>query len=333
VRLNHDEQLAHVSAVVSPKCTSEYDALPRNANETTAPYQWHHAAGFMAPLDFRFLYCALRTTRPRRVVEIGSGMSTLLTATALRRNNADEQLEYKMSAQQASKDTGGEAQGTPPPPPAPPANFTAIEPFPNSLIEAGGIPGLTRLLVSKVEDVDLSVFRELQAGDVLFIDSSHVFRMGGDVHREILNVLPSLRKGVRVHVHDILLPRHYTRSMYAYEGRMYTEQYFLQAFLAYSTSFAVEYAASWLFEESQPALCRAFRVDGASKEGQDQPDSFWMVRTREPGDELGMAEAPPLDVPGSAPVAASNGNAAGQQQPGAWLLVLSGGLCILLMLQ
>ena len=100
---------------------------------------------------------------------------------------------------------------------------------------------------------------------------------------ELMDIVPSLAPGVVVHVHDIFLPKHYTRSQYAFEGRMYTEQYVLQAFLAFNSEFTTEYAASWLWEAAgKEEVTRAFRwtfpAGKASVEELGSPDSFWMRR-------------------------------------------------------
>ena len=78
----------------------------------------------------------------------------------------------------------------------------AIEPYPNQVLKKG-FPGLSRLIQNKVEEVDINLFSHLEDRDILFIDSSHVVRIGGDVIFLYLEVLPRLKKGVVVHIHDI----------------------------------------------------------------------------------------------------------------------------------
>src|SRR5206468_3938156 len=127
---------------------------------------------------------------------------------------------------------------------APAAEFTSVEPYPNPTIRAG-VPGLTRLEPKKVQDVPLSFFQQLEANDILFIDSSHVLCIGSDVQYEFLDILPSLKPGVVVHVHDILIPREYHRK-WVMEGRFWGEQYILQAFLAFNDSFEVLWAGQYM---------------------------------------------------------------------------------------
>ena len=106
----------------------------------------------------------------------------------------------------------------------------AIEPYPNKLL-TNGFAGLSDLIATPIQDVPLSTFTDLEANDILFIDSTHVLKTGGDVQYEYLEILPRLKKDVLIHAHDIFLPRSYPRE-WMYERRWFwTEQYLLQAFL------------------------------------------------------------------------------------------------------
>ena len=115
----------------------------------------------------------VRHFQPRLIIEIGGGFSTLLLTEAAARNNTSA--------------------------------LTCIEPFPQEFLKQG-FPGLHRLIEKKVEDIDLEFFSELHSGDILFIDSSHTVKIGGDVNYLFLEVLPRLEPGVIVHIHDIFLP-------------------------------------------------------------------------------------------------------------------------------
>jgi hypothetical protein len=87
------------------------------------------------------------------------------------------------------------------------------------------------LVRARVEDVDISVFKALKENDILFIDSSHVIRPRGDVLREILQIIPSLNKGVIVHLHDIFSARDYLAEWIYRDIKFWNEQYLLEAFL------------------------------------------------------------------------------------------------------
>jgi Methyltransferase domain len=158
------------------------------------------------------LHMVLRQNQPRRVVEIGSGWSSRVIAAALSRNAAED---------------------------APKADYTIIDPFPGEAIRR--LPGVTSVIAERVETLSADLFDELQSGDVLFIDSGHTVRIGGDVNFLILDILPRLKPGVLVHFHDIALPYEYSRT-YAVnpEFRVFwTEAYLLQAFLAFNSEYEV----------------------------------------------------------------------------------------------
>src|SRR5207247_5820903 len=99
----------------------------------------------------------------------------------------------------------------------------------------------------------------LQSGDVLFIDSSHTVKIGGDVNYLFLEVLPRLKPGVIVHVHDIFLPFEYPREWVRDDFRFWAEQYLLQAFLTFNSEFQVLMANNYLNHSYAKVLRRAFQ--------------------------------------------------------------------------
>jgi len=105
---------------------------------------------------------------------------------------------------------------------------------------------LRSLIEKKVEDIDLEFFSQLDSSDILFIDSSHTVKIGGDVNYLFLEVLPRLKPGVIVHVHDIFLPFDYRRDWVKDQFRFWTEQYLLQAFLSFNAEFKVLMCNSYL---------------------------------------------------------------------------------------
>lgn len=134
-----------------------------------------HGPGF-GPIESQILHGVLRSTAPQRLVEVGSGVSTALAHRAVERNRAE----------------GRSA-----------TSITCVEPYPRPALHA--LEGV-RVVEQGAQDVDASVFEELGAGDVLFIDSTHAVRTGSEVARLYLEVLPRLEPGVLVHVHDVFLP-------------------------------------------------------------------------------------------------------------------------------
>jgi hypothetical protein len=149
---------------------------------------------------------------------------------------------------------------------------TCIDPYPSNALRKG-FPGLRSLIEEKIEDIDLEFFSQLDSGDVLFIDSSHTVKIGHDVNYLFLEVLPRLRPGVIVHVHDIFLPFEYRRDWVLDEFRFWTEQYILQAFLTFNSEFEVLLSNSYLNHYHQQELKAAFPDLSRWIGG-----SFWMRR-------------------------------------------------------
>ena len=136
------------------------------------------------------------------------------------------------------------------------------------------------LIRERLEQMDLELFDELEAGDILFIDSSHVIRPQGDVLREYLEILPRLAKGVWVHVHDICTPRDYPTSWITDEIKLWNEQYLLEAFLSHNQDFRVAWMMGHMFQTHREAVLkgchglRRSREEGHNVVG----GSFWMEK-------------------------------------------------------
>lgn len=201
---------------------------------------------YFAGLDAAMYYALIRDLRPKRVIEIGAGYSTRIADRALQRNRADGHH----------------------------GELVCIEPFPQPRL-TDALPQVT-LIKEPVERVALEVFDQLQANDVLFIDSSHAVKFGGDVCREFLEILPRLQPGVWIHVHDIFFPHDYPVSWLVERRLAWTEQYLLEAFLSFNDSFAVRGALHWLWTEDRDVV-RGLWPGGRDGDGEG-PASFWMMR-------------------------------------------------------
>lgn len=195
------------------------------------------------PGDADALYAMVRHVKPRRLIEIGSGHSTRVVAKAIARNSADD------------ADCN--------------CRHVCIEPYEMPWLDELG-PEIIR---QRVEDVPASLFGTLEAGDILFIDSSHVIRPFGDVLTEFLRIIPRLKPGVMVHVHDIFTPRDYPERWLREERRLWNEQYLLEAMLAHSPRYRVRLALNWLKHNHGKALAAAFPV--LRDRPETEPGSFW----------------------------------------------------------
>lgn len=180
--------------------------------------------------DADALYSMVRHFKPKRIFEIGSGNSTRVAAKAIARNMADD--------------------------PAYACRHLCIEPYEMPWLERLG-PEIIR---KRVEDVPLELFAELEAGDIFFIDSSHVIRPFGDVLVEFLDIVPRLPKGVLVHVHDIFTPRDYPEKWLREDRRLWNEQYLMEAMLAHSPRYKTRLALNWLQHNHRAVLDAAFPI-------------------------------------------------------------------------
>jgi hypothetical protein len=158
--------------------------------------------------DASMLQAMLRHLRPRRYLEVGSGWST-----ALALDTSEQFLEGSMSV-------------------------TAIEPYPELLSSCLRAGDPVEIIAQPVQSVPLERFRELEANDVLFIDSSHVLKAASDVHFLFTSVLPVLAPGVYVHVHDMFWPFEYLRH-WIEEGRAWNECYLVHAFLLFNDTYEI----------------------------------------------------------------------------------------------
>lgn len=196
--------------------------------------------------DAEYLYNIVRYFRPRRIIEIGSGHSTLMANIAIGRNKSED--------------------------PSYDCQHICIEPFEQPWLETLGI----RVVRERVECTSSEIFRSLEKNDLLFIDSSHVIRPQGDVLHEYLYLLPLLNSGVIVHVHDVFIPRDYPADWVIKDRRMWNEQYILEAFLTLNSDFEVIGAVNWLHQNHPDKLIDACPV--LLQQPSRQPGSFWFRR-------------------------------------------------------
>jgi hypothetical protein len=205
------------------------ELAPLGAELAATGYEF--ANNFYEHVDAETAYAMVRRLRPARVVELGSGFSTLALRAALEANG------------------DGEHRGFDP--------YTRHD------------------FVAKVaaQDVPTEEFAALRAGDVLFVDTTHVVKTGGDVNRIVLDVLPALAAGVVVHFHDIWLPYEYHRDLVAVLGANWSEQYLLQAFLSGNPEWEVVLANAALARERRDAVRAAFPDWEPDRE---YPTGFWL---------------------------------------------------------
>lgn len=190
---------------------------------TSDPQNLHLENGMFEGTDALALYCMIRLFQPSRIIEVGAGYSTLVAQNAALRNGH--------------------------------TRVTSIEPFPPEWLN--GLPGI-EIKRLPIQEMDLEFFETLDMNDILFVDSSHVVKTGGDVNFLILEVLPRLRPGVIVHFHDIFLPFEFPRHWIVEKHLFWTEQYLLQAFLTGNNDFEILLANALLGARHQDEMRRVF---------------------------------------------------------------------------
>ena len=194
--------------------------------------------------DSEYWYNIIRLKKPARIFEIGSGNSTRMARKAIRKNQ-EENPGYE-------------------------CKHVCIEPYEKPWLEFLGVTVIRR----KVEDIGLEMFTELQKDDILFIDSSHIIRPQGDVLFEYLQLLPSLKKGVIVHIHDIFSPKDYLKEWVTCQVKFWNEQYLLEAFLTNNRDWKIIGALNYLHHHHYERLREKCPFLTKSKE----PGSFYIEK-------------------------------------------------------
>jgi len=209
------------------------------------PAQFFLHNGTYESVDAETLYAMIRFLRPKRIIELGSGRSTQVIARARAQNVLD----------------GGVSE------------HYVVDPFPSPMTQTIAAHGFELGSVSAT-DVPIARFQELTSGDVLFVDTTHTVKLGGDVTYIMLEVLPALSPGVVVHFHDIFLPRPYPRDWLVDARRFWAEQYLLQAFLAFNGAFETLLATNFLARRYPDRVERAIPTFGPGVE----PGAYWLRR-------------------------------------------------------
>jgi hypothetical protein len=204
VKLNKESQFKILNEYIQ-----FYEELPF-PEQQKPEYRYYYDNGMYAYSDAIFLYCFLRKHKPKRIIEVGSGFSS---AAIL--DTVDGFFSYR-------------------------PEITFIEPYPDRVI------GLlrsedkdhVRIIDRKIQEVPSEILLALEAGDFLFIDSSHVVKCGSDLQLLIFEILPLLPSGVFIHFHDVFYPFEYPAE-WLMKGRYWNENYFLRAFLSYNREWSI----------------------------------------------------------------------------------------------
>ena len=201
-----------------------YDEMPFKS-EKQDNLRYYFDNGFYSYTDGIILHAMIRNFNPERIIEIGSGFSSavMLDTNELFFNNS--------------------------------ISHTFIEPYPERLLSLlkEKDKATTRIIQQDVQSVPLETFQELEAGDILFFDGTHVAKTGSDVNYILFEVLPSLKSGVLIHIHDVFYPFEYPKE-WVFEGRGWNEDYFLKAFLMYNDRFEITLFSEYIHKLHREAF-------------------------------------------------------------------------------
>lgn len=188
--------------------------------------------------DGIFLYSIIRYLKPAKIIEIGSGFSSALIL-----DTNDKFFKGRIKC-------------------------FFIEPNPDRLLSLLNDNDKKKYDINKncVQDIDIDFFKRLSSNDILFIDSSHISKIGSDVNYIFFNILPNLNKGVVIHFHDIFYPFEYPKE-WVYDGITFNESYILKAFLQFNKEFKIVIFNSFLeyyFTKDLKSSCPEWMKDGSS---------------------------------------------------------------------
>ncbi len=206
IDLNHEEQINLLYSI-----KEYYPELPYK-EERSPGLRYYFNNNTFEYSDAIFLHGMIRHFTPKRIIEIGSGFSSAIMLDT-------NELFFKNSI-----------------------DLTFIEPYPerlkNLLLKQDS--GNFTLIEKNLQDIDTSIFRELEPGDILFVDSTHVSKTGSDVNMILFEILPLLQKGVIIHFHDIFFPFEYPKDwVLGWSGFGWNEIYLLRAFLTNNEEYKI----------------------------------------------------------------------------------------------
>lgn len=174
----------------------------------------NNQSGF-TKIDSDFLYCFIRTIKPKKIIQVGAGISTSVIL------HANKESTYNLE-------------------------ITCIEPNPSNFLKMSHANRNIKLIIEKAQKLPLSQFTNLDDGDLLFVDSSHAVKPGGEVNLIILEVLPRLKKGTYVLFHDIFFPYDYKRNLLTDCIFFNNESVLLHAFLIDNSKYTIKASLSML---------------------------------------------------------------------------------------
>lgn len=220
INLNLKLQLHNLSNLVYKNELIELELEKKSPN-----YKFHIKNKFFEHGDAEIYYQLIRYLKPKNILEVGSGYSTLIALEAKKKNLEINQIKTQI---------------------------TCVEPYENNWLNDLDI----KILRKKIEDIEESYYLNLVSGDIFFVDSSHIIRPQGDVLKIFLEILPKLNKGVIVHIHDIFTPRDYPERWIIKENKFWNEQYLVETIMMNSDKYEIYLLLNYLKNNAYDKLIK-----------------------------------------------------------------------------
>jgi predicted O-methyltransferase YrrM len=195
INFNLNRQLNNLSSLVYTN-----ELIDLNLKKNSPNFNFNIKNGFFEHGDAEIYYQLIRHIKPKNILEIGSGQSTLIALEAIKKNKNIDKINTKINC---------------------------VEPYENTWLDNFNI----KIIRKKIEDLHTNYYLGLKSGDILFIDSSHMIRPQGDVLKIFFEIIPKLKKGVIIHIHDIFTPKDYPEKWLINEHRFWNEQYLVEALM------------------------------------------------------------------------------------------------------
>lgn len=198
--------------------------IPFKESATDSNFRYYYNNTMFQRMDGTLLYALLMHFQPQKYYEVGSGFSSGLVLDV----NEAEKLNLEL---------------------------TFIEPYPERLesILKENDRANTSIYKKKIQEVDISIFKELNQNDILFLDTSHIVKTGNDVTFWLFNILPVLKPGVIIHIHDIFWPFEYSEN-WIKEQKCYNEIYLIRAFLMNNPAYEILFFNHYIQSEYGDSL-------------------------------------------------------------------------------
>jgi predicted O-methyltransferase YrrM len=191
------------------------ELIDLNLKKNSPNFNFNIKNGFFEHGDAEIYYQLIRHIKPKNILEIGSGQSTLIALEAIKKNKDIDKINTKINC---------------------------VEPYENTWLNNLKI----KIIRKKIEDLDTNYYLSLKNGDILFVDSSHIIKPQGDVLKIFFEIIPKLKKGVIIHIHDIFTPKDYPKKWLITENRFYNEQYLAESLMMNKNKYEIYLMLNYL---------------------------------------------------------------------------------------